>query len=99
MEDRVQLDVYSGPLDLLLYLVRRHELEIVELPIARITAQFLEFIEVLESLDLDMIGEFVVMASTLVEIKSRLVLPRAQEEPEAVPGEEDPRSDLVRQLL
>lgn len=100
MEYRVQLDVFSGPLDLLLYLVKRHELEIVDLPIARITRQFVELIETLEILDLDLIGDFVVMASTLVEIKSRMVLPRPEEQEVEVPeGEDDPRSDLVRQLI
>jgi segregation and condensation protein A len=100
MEYRVQLDVFSGPLDLLLYLVKRHELEIVDLPIARITHQFVELIETLEILDLDLIGDFVVMASTLVEIKSRMVLPRPEElEVEVADGEDDPRSDLVRQLI
>src|SRR5579871_4934783 len=75
MDYRVQLEVFSGPLDLLLYLVRRHEVEIVDLPIAKITAQFLEFLEVIEIIDLDQVGDFVVMASSLVEIKSRMVLP------------------------
>lgn len=79
-EYRVKLDVFSGPLDLLLYLVRRNEVDIVSLPIARITGQFLQFLEVLELIDLDLVGDFVVMASSLVEIKSRLVLPRAQDE-------------------
>ena len=100
MTYRVELDLYSGPLDLLLYLVRRQEVEIVDLPIAAITHHFLEFLEVLELIDLDLVGDFVVMASTLCEIKSRMVLPRAEEvEPEVTAVEEDPRSDLVRQLL
>lgn len=100
MEYRVQLDVFSGPLDLLLYLVKRHELEILDLPIAKITRQFVELIEALEILDLDLVGDFVVMASTLVEIKSRMVLPRPEElEPDAPEGDDDPRSDLVRQLI
>lgn len=99
MDYRVELDIFSGPLDLLLYLVKRHELEIVDLPIAKITAQFLELLEIIEILDLDLIGDFVVMASTLVEIKSRMVLPQAEEEPVAPSDEEDPRSDLVRQLI
>lgn len=100
MEYRVQLDVFSGPLDLLLYLVKRHELDIVDLPIARITRQFSELLEAIEVLDFDLIGDFIVMASTLVEIKSRMVLPRPEEEePEAPDGSEDPRSDLVRQLI
>lgn len=96
---RVELDAFSGPLDLLLYLVRRQEVEILDLPIARITAQFLEFIEVLKVLDLDLIGDFVVVASSLVEIKSRMVLPGPDEPPELVEPDEDPRADLVRQLL
>lgn len=100
MEYRVQLDVFSGPLDLMLYLVKRHELDITDLPIARITRQFTELLEVIEVLDFDMIGDFVVMASTLVEIKSRMVLPRPEEEEPVAPDEvEDPRSDLVRQLI
>lgn len=100
MEYRVQLDVFSGPLDLLLYLVKRHELDIVDLPIAQITRQFSDLLEVIEVLDFDLIGDFVVMASTLVEIKSRMVLPRPEEEVlEISDGAEDPRSDLVRQLI
>lgn len=100
MEYRVQIDVFSGPLDLLLYLVRKQELEIVDLPIAAITAQFLEFLEVLELLDLELAVDFVVMASSLVEIKSRMVLPQpAEQVAEMVEIESDPRADLVRQLL
>ena len=96
---RVELDAFSGPLDLLLYLVRRQEVDILDLPIARITAQFLEFLEVLKVLDLDLIGDFVVLASSLVEIKSRMALPGPDEPPELVEPDEDPRADLVRQLL
>lgn len=99
-EYRVKLDVFSGPLDLLLYLVRRNEVDIVSLPIARITGQFLQFLEVLELIDLDLVGDFVVMASSLVEIKSRLVLPRAEDEqPDEAPLADDPRSELIQQLL
>lgn len=96
---RVELDAFSGPLDLLLYLVRRQEIDILNLPIARITAQFLDFLEVLQILDLDLIGDFVVVASSLVEIKSRMALPGPDEPPELVESDEDPRADLVRQLL
>ncbi|TWU09036.1 Segregation and condensation protein A [Symmachiella macrocystis] len=100
MDYRVELTTYTGPIDLLLYLVRRHEVDVTDLPIAKITAQFGEFLEVLELIDFDLVGEFVVLASTLVEIKSRMVLPRPEEEeaPE-VDVTEDPRSELVRQLL
>jgi len=99
---RVELDLFTGPLDLLLYLVRRDEVDIVDLPIARITQQFHEFLDVLQQLDLDLVGDFVVMASMLVEIKSRSVLPaqdESQEEPLATGATGDPRSDLIRQLL
>lgn len=99
---RVELDLFTGPLDLLLYLVRRDEVDIVDLPIARITQQFHEFLDVLQQLDLDLIGDFVVMASMLVEIKSRSVLPAQEETPEEpllTGANGDPRSDLIRQLL
>jgi segregation and condensation protein A len=98
---RVHLDLFSGPLDLLLYLVRRNEVDIVQLPISKITHQFLQFLEVLEFLDLDLVGDFVVMASTLVEIKSRQVLPRTVEEdsPEEVPVSDDPSNELIQQLM
>ena len=68
---RVQLESFSGPMDLLLYLVRRNEVDVVQLPIAKITHQFLQFLEVLQLLDLDLIGDFIVLASSLIEIKSR----------------------------
>lgn len=98
---RVELDHFAGPLDLLLYLVRRNELDIVELPVARITQQFLDFMQVLEFIDLDLAGEFVATASTLIEIKSRLVLPRPPEEaPDEQPvATDDPRSELIARLL
>jgi|UniRef100_A0A7C4LMQ6 segregation and condensation protein A len=97
---RVELADYSGPLDLLLYLVRRNEVEIVQLPIARITAQFLQFLEVLRFLDFDLVGDFVVMASTLVEIKSRSVLPQpADDSPSEAPQDDEPRGELIARLL
>lgn len=99
---RVELDIFTGPLDLLLYLVRRNEVDIVDLPIALITKQFRDFLDVLQYIDLDLIGDFVVMASTLAEIKSRQVLPSQEEELEAPIESEDgsnPKSDLIQQLL
>ncbi len=98
---RVELDLFTGPLDLLLYLVRRSEVDIRELPIAKLTRQFQEFIEVLEFLDLDLVGDFVAMASTLVEVKSRLVLAEPEEEDEPIEADvsDDPRSGLVERLL
>jgi segregation and condensation protein A len=99
MDYRVELDAFSGPLDLLLYLVRHQEVDVLNLPIADITARFLEFLEVLQVLDLDLVGDFVVMASSLIEIKSRMALPGPDEPPGLVEPDEDPRADLVRQLL
>jgi segregation and condensation protein A len=97
MTFRVELDVFRGPLDLLLYLVRKHEVEITEIPIAQVTEQYLSYLNVIEQLDVDAAGEFLVMASTLIEIKSRMVLPR-----QAEAGEEpidEPRQELIRRLL
>lgn len=98
---RVELEAYSGPLDLLLYLVRRNELDVLDLPVARIAEQFQQMLEVLEFIDLDLAGDFVMLASTLIEIKSRMVLPRAEEldAEEAVVASDDPRSELVEKLL
>ena len=96
MTFHIDLDIFRGPLDLLLYLVRKHELEIVDIPIATITDQYLEHLSVIEQLDVNTVGDFLEMASTLIEIKSRMVLPRGGEEEEVV---EDPRQDLVRRLL
>ena len=92
----VDLDIFRGPLDLLLYLVRKHEVEITEIPIAPITDQFLEYLSVLEQLDVDSVGDFLDVASTLVEIKSRMVLPRSEEIEDPL---EDPRRELVERLL
>jgi segregation and condensation protein A len=95
---RVSLDVFNGPLDLLLYLIRRDEIDIHDIPIARITEQYCAHVETLRALDPDLAGEFLVMAATLMEIKSRMLLPR-QEEVEDVEEAFDPRGELVRQLL
>ena len=86
-------------MDLLLYLVRRNEVDILELPLAKVTAQFLEFLEVLEFLDVDLAADFVSTASTLVEIKSRTVLPRQEEAEAEQPLDEEPPSDLVQKLM
>lgn len=96
MEFAVQLDAYQGPLDLLLYLVRKHEIEITDIPIAQITQQFLEHLEVLTELNVDDAGDFLEMASMLVEIKARQVLPAGDDQPAEV---EDPREELVQRLL
>ncbi len=96
MDFRVDLDIFRGPLDLLLYLVRKHEVEIVDIPISVITDQYLGHLAVLEQLDVGAVGDFVAVAATLIEIKSRQVLPRADEVQDEV---EDPRRELVRRLL
>jgi segregation and condensation protein A len=97
MPFHVELADFRGPLDLLLFLVRKHELEIIDLAIAPITEQFLQYLEVLKELDVDGVGDFVDMASTLMEIKSRSLLPRSEQEIDE--PLEDPRADLVRKLL
>lgn len=96
---RVNLDIFAGPMDLLLYLVRKEEVDVYDIPIAKITNQYLKYIEILESLDIDLAGDFLVLAATLMEIKSAMLLPRV--EPEQLEGEQDqdPRAELVRQLL
>jgi segregation and condensation protein A len=96
---RVNLDIFAGPLDLLLYLVRKEEVDVYDIQIAKITDQYLQYLELLKQLDIDLAGDFLVMAATLMEIKSAMLLPRA--EPEQM-GEEtagDPRAELIRQLL
>ena len=106
---RVSLDAYAGPLDLLLYLVKRHEIDLQDIPMARLTAQYLDHLRVIQDLpgvmDVDKAGEFLVMAATLVEIKSALLMPRVGEDPDdpdADPTQDasvDPRFELVQQLL
>jgi segregation and condensation protein A len=99
-EYRVDLhDLFAGPLDLLLYLVRRNELDILEIPLSKVVAQFVEYLDVLEFIDLDRIGDFLVLAGTLIEIKSRLALPRVEEEETEAEIEGEPRSELVQKLL
>jgi segregation and condensation protein A len=96
MDFCVELEIFRGPLDLLLYLVRRHEVEIVDIPIASVTDQFLAYLTAIEQLDVSAAGEFLEVASTLIEIKSRLVLPRCDEEEEPV---DVAQQELVRRLL
>lgn len=96
MDFRVQLEVFRGPLDLLLFLVRKHELDVRDLPIALITEQYLQHLEVLQQLDVNDVGDFLELASSLIEVKSQLVLPHAGEEAESW---DDPRQDLVERLL
>ena len=98
---KVNLDVFEGPLDLLLYLIRREELDIYDIPIEHITVEYMKFIEDARRLNLDIAGEFIVMAATLMVIKSRMLLPVSRRVAEESADEEwvDPRLDLVRQLI
>ena len=96
MSYRIRLEVYEGPLDLLLHLIRKEELNICDISISRVAEQYVEYINLMRVLDLDIAGEFLVMASTLMHIKSRMLLPD-EEFPEE--EEEDPRENLMQQLL
>jgi len=99
-EYRVNLDIYNGPLDLLLYLIRREEVDIYDIPIARITEQYVQYVDLIHNLDPDLAGEFLVMAATLMEIKTRMMLPSVEgEQAEEEPLQIDPRTELIRQLL
>jgi segregation and condensation protein A len=98
-ETKVQLEVFEGPLDLLLYLVKKEEVDIYEVNLTRIATQFIEYVELMKELDLDIAGEFLVMAATLMYIKSRELLPRDKQVEVEEEDEEDPRWDLIRQLV
>jgi segregation and condensation protein A len=103
---RVRLDAFEGPLDLLLYLIRRAEVDITDIPIAALTDQYLEYLKQIETIDIELAGEFLVTAATLMEIKSRMLAPAARpaaaegpEGGESAKPSEDPRAELVKQLL
>jgi segregation and condensation protein A len=96
---RVNLEIFAGPMDLLLYLVRKEEVDIYDIPISKITDHYLHYIEMLKSLDIDLAGDFLVMAATLMQIKSAMLLPRAEPDAMEEGDIEDPRSELIRQLL
>ncbi len=98
MTYKVKLELFEGPLDLLLYLIKKSEIDIYNIPIAQVSQQYLEYIELMRSLDLNIAGEYLVMAATLMHIKSKMLLPREESEEEEE-EEEDPRVDLVKQLL
>ncbi|MCD5402036.1 segregation/condensation protein A [candidate division NPL-UPA2 bacterium] len=97
MSYKVQLEIFEGPLDLLLYLIKREELDIYHIPIARIAEQYLDYIRMMRMLNLDVAGEFLVMAATLMHIKSRMLLP--QEELREEEEDEDPQAELIKQLI
>jgi segregation and condensation protein A len=91
----VFLEAFEGPLDLLLYLIRKQNLDILDIPLADITRQYMNYIELMQDMQLELAGEYLVMAATLAEIKSRMLLPRSSD---AITEESDPRADLVRRL-
>jgi segregation and condensation protein A len=94
----VSIEAFEGPLDLLLHLIKKNEVDIYNIPIAAITRQYLEYLEMMKELNLDYAGDFLVMASTLIQIKSRMLLP-AGEDDESSEEEEDPRAELVKRLI
>ncbi len=96
---KVKLEIFEGPLDLLLYLIKRDEIDIYEIAIERITRQYLEYLQAFKELEIDVAGEFVVMAANLIYLKSRSLLPLDQQPPEEDAEEDDPRWELIRQLI
>ncbi|MFQ5964804.1 MAG: segregation and condensation protein A [Candidatus Scalinduaceae bacterium] len=95
-EYKIDLEIYNGPLDLLLYLIRREEVDICDIPIAKITDQYMVYLDKLQKVDIGLAGDFLVMSSTLMYIKSQMLLPQTEG---VESGEEDPRLELVKQLL
>ena len=93
----VKLENFTGPLDLLLYFIRRDEIDVYDIPIARITAEYMETLEIMQTLNLNVAGEFILMAATLMRIKAKMLLPKPLlgDEDEV----EDPRAELIQQLL
>ena len=98
MNYQVVLDSFEGPLDLLLHLIKKHELDIMDIPVALVTEQYLKHIEVMKTLNLDVAGEYILMAATLMHIKSKMLLPPSEEEETEEEGG-DPREELVKRLL
>src|SRR5438876_1473874 len=96
---KVKLEIFEGPLDLLLFLIKRDEIDIYDISIERITRQYLEYLQAFKELNIDIAGEFVVMAANLIYLKSRSLLPLDQQPPEEEAEEDDPRWDLIRQLI
>jgi segregation and condensation protein A len=100
MSYKVKLDIFEGPFDLLLYLIKKNELNIYDIPIAAILDQYLQYLELMRLLDLNIAGEFIVVAATLMQIKSKMLLPQEVNPLDEIPDDElDPRAELVRRLL
>lgn len=97
MSYKIKLEIFEGPLDLLLYLVKKDHLNIYDIPIAKVTEQYLQYIDLMKLLDLNIAGEFLVMAATLMQIKSKMLLPA--QEAEGAQEQEDPRAELIKRLL
>ena len=96
---KVKLEIFEGPLDLLLYLIKQDEIDIYDISLERITSQYLEYLQAFKELNIELAGEFIVMAANLIYLKSRSLLPRDQQPPEEDAGEDDPRWELIRQLI
>ena len=96
---KVKLEIFEGPLDLLLYLIKQDEIDIYEISLERITSQYLEYLQAFKELNIDIAGEFIVMAANLIYLKSRSLLPADQQPPDEDAEEDDPRWDLIRQLI
>jgi len=99
MSYKIKLNIFEGPLDLLFFLIKKEKIDIYDIPITIITEQYLEYINLMKLLDLDIAGDFIVMASTLLCIKSKMLLPPEEMDPENEDAEEDPREELVKKLL
>ncbi|MFH0762653.1 MAG: segregation/condensation protein A [Candidatus Omnitrophota bacterium] len=98
MAYKIKLEIFEGPLDLLLYLVKKDHLNIYDIPISEVTEQYLQYLNLMQLLDLNIAGEFLVMAATLMQIKSKMLLP-AEESPQDGQEQEDPRAELIKRLL
>src|SRR6266571_7772719 len=96
---KVKLEVFEGPLDLLLYLIKQDEIDIYDISLERITSQYLEYLQAFKELNIELAGEFIVMAANLIYLKSRSLLPVDQQPPGEDAEEDDPRWDLIRQLI
>jgi segregation and condensation protein A len=96
---KVKLEIFEGPLDLLLYLIKRDEIDIYDISLERITSHYLEYLQAFKELNIDIAGEFIVMAANLIYLKSRSLLPVDQQPPDEDAAEDDPRWDLIRQLI
>jgi len=99
MNYKVKLEVFEGPLDLLLYLIKKSEVDIYNIPISEVTSQYLEYLDLFKMMDLNIAGDFLVMASTLMHIKSKMLLPNEELGDDILEEEEDPREELVNKLL